>query len=107
MGLLLFALVCAVTPFSADATGVAQSTGLEEARMPSVEVKANFVPQRRACPKGLGTRGAVHHAAVPTVRFSALWAGWAGTLKHLCGPQRRVHLVPAGVGVFSHIAPEG
>ena len=46
----------------------------------SVEVKANFVPPclgRRACPKGLGTRGAVHHAAVPTVRFSALWAGRA------------------------------
>ena len=32
MGSLLFALVCAVTPFSADVTGVAQSTGLEEAR---------------------------------------------------------------------------
>ena len=89
MGSLLFALVCAVTPFSADATGVAQSTGLEEARTSSVEVKANFVPPclgRRACPKGLGTRGAVHHAAVPTVRFSALWAGRADTLKHLCGP---------------------
>ena len=89
MGPLLFALVCAVTPISAGATGVAQSAacaGLEEASTSSVEVKTNFVPpclRRRACPKGLRTRGAVHRAAVPTVRFSALWAGRADTLEHL------------------------
>ena len=83
---LLSALVCTVTPFSAGATGVAQSTGLEEARTSSVEVETNFVPpclRRRTCPKGLRIRGAVHRAAVPAMGFSALWAGRANTLEHL------------------------